>query len=201
MMIKIIFVMAGLIFSLTGVSAEEQKVGIPTDFEPQWPNESDLCFEKEGCSVCKKDLPKFPVTPPKGMTLTSVCSYAKRPRDHLLVGTFYFSGDATVNGKLISERRGGEEGAGDYLIFSGESSSGFSMFSNAVNFLQIKESPLSSPKFKYPALSDENNCWSADAVLKIKLLEVVWTEQDDAGNFPLKYEIVKVGKFSKCVLR
>ena len=210
-MIKKIVVMTGLIFCLAGVSAEEQRVVIPADFEPQWPSENDLCWDTvacgrisgcgEGCSVCKKDLPKFPVTAPKGMTLTFVCGYNKRPRDRFLAGTFYFSGDATVHGKLILERRGGEEGAGDYLLFSGESSSKLDMFSDSINDLRIINSALSSPKVNYPELTDKNNCWSADAVLKIKLLKVVWTEQDDAGNFPLKFEIVKVGKFSKCQLR
>jgi hypothetical protein len=200
-MMKKIVVMAGLIFCLTGVSAEEQKVLIPTHVEPQWPSEHDLCWDKKGGCICKKDLPKFPVTSPKGMKLTSVCGYNSRPKDDFLAGTFHFSGDATVHGKLVSERREGEEGGGDYFLFSGESSLEYSVFSSSIYNLQITTSALSSRKLNYPELSDENNCWSADAVLKIKLLKIVWTEQDDAGNFPLKFDIVKVGKFSKCELR
>ncbi len=198
---KIIIVMAGLIFSLIGVSAEAQKSVLQPQFEPQWPNEKDLSFDKKRCNVHKNDLSKFPVTVPKGMILTSVCHYSKRPEDQFLGGDFYFDGDATVLGKLILERREGEEGGGDYLMFSGKSSSTRSMFSSAIYDLIIDTLEQNSPKVNYPKLSDKNNCWSADAVLRIKSLKVVWSEQDDAGNFPLKFEIVKVDKFSKCVLR
>lgn len=200
-MVKTTIVMIGLIFSLIGFSAEGQKSVLQPQFEPKWPNEKGLTFDKERCNIHKNDLAKFPVTMPEGMILTSVCHYSKRPEDQFLGGHFYFDGDATILGKLILERREGEEGGGDYLMFSGKSLSTRSMFSSAIYDLTINTVEQNSPTINYPKLSDRNNCWSADAVLRIKSLKVVWSEQDDAGNFPLKFEIVKIAKFSKCVLR
>ncbi len=167
----------------------------PAYVQPQWPSEAGLCVDKKGC-ICKKDLRKLPLTSPKGMSLISVCDYQARP--DFRAGTFYFAGEAIVRGKLVSERRGGEEGAGDYVDFIREEHpEESSLFSGAIDYLQLSEA-APPQHVDYPELSGETDCWSADAVLRIKSLKVVCCDQDYAGSFPQKYEVVKVGKFSRC---
>ncbi len=198
-MTRNIAVMTLLILFATEVSAEEHTLAIPAQVQPLWPSENDLCREQDGC-VCQEDLSRFPVTPPKDMTLTAVCGYKSTPTNNHLTGTFYFGGNAAVHGKLIIERLGGKESAQDYLYFSGDPSSSDGGFGRSINHLKITTSALLSSKMDYPELSAINNCWTADAVLIIKSLTAAWTERDVAGSFRSKFEIANVGKFNKCEL-
>ncbi|HEU0282254.1 MAG TPA: hypothetical protein VFQ99_00565 [Gallionella sp.] len=146
----------------------------PQNTEP----EVKECEENWPGCPCPKDLSpilsELNMTPPKGMSMVE--GSCTRWHGSVESGIFTFAGAMTVKGAVVYE-------AGD--MFDILSFDGFR--------LDEPDNGLNLPQF-----TPENSCWSAPAEIKVKSYEVIIGGTDQAGTWLRSYEVLKLGKYTKC---
>jgi hypothetical protein len=153
------------------------------------------CDRWPGCS-CDSNLQELKITPPDGMTLSS--GSCTKFHGDISTGNFHFLGEVTIKGKISY----GQGDMWEFLTFSSDkpprkantAKQGL-QFGDVIQHLRF---PLNQHNFDLPVLSDTNSCFEADAVLKIKSIEVLIGDSDEAGNWIRSFEVVELGKFAKC---
>jgi hypothetical protein len=155
--------------------------------------ENDGKCDGNGCP-CAEDISKLPITAPQGMVLFDMAACTRYRSD--FYGVFKFKGEATIGGIVVYQKT--EILGRDDIRFDADGAGEYSQFGSAISSLRIPDIPVAIKKFKLPPMSDSSNCWTADAVLKIKQLEVYSDDSDGAGNYPTNFEVLKIGTYFKC---
>jgi hypothetical protein len=113
------------------------------------------------------------MTPPKGMSMVE--GSCTRWHGSVESGIFTFAGAMTVKGEVV------------YALGD--------MFEE-LSFDIYRLNPDSG--LKLPQLAQDNLCWSAPAEIKVKGYQVIIGGTDEAGNWLTSYEVLKLGKYTKC---
>ena len=144
---------------------------------------------------CGKNLSRLPITAPQGMSLIAACGY-KNEEFIGVVGDFYFKGKETVKGEV---RHVNNPASGDSVLFDATASGQHSQISSAIRSLNFEDDTLAIQKFKLPPVSEQSPCLAADAVVRVTLLHVkAGYEEDEEGNYPQAFEVLKVGQYRPC---
>ena len=144
---------------------------------------------------CGKNLSQLPITAPKGMSLIAACGY-KKEEFIGTVGEFYFKGNATVKGEV---RHVNSPAFGNLVLFDSKAFGQHSQFSSAIRSLSFVDDSFAIQQFKLPLVSEQSPCLAADAVISLTLLYVkAGYEENEEGNYPLGFEVLKVGQYRPC---
>jgi hypothetical protein len=151
-------------------------------------------FDMSECE-CGKHLSRLPITAPKGMSLIAACGY-KNEEFIGVVGDFYFKGKETVKGEV---RHVNNPASGDSVLFDATASGQHIQISSAIRSLNFEDDTLAIQKFKLPPVSEQSPCLAANAVVRVTLLHVkAGYEEDEEGNYPQAFEVLKVGQYRPC---
>ena len=151
-------------------------------------------FDMSECE-CGKNLSRLPITAPKGMSLIAACNY-KNEEFIGVVGDFYFKGKETVKGEV---RHVNDPASGDSVMFDATASGQHSQISSAIRSLNFEDDTYAIQKFKLPPVSEQSPCLAADVVINVTLLHVkAGYEEDEEGNYPKAFEVLKVGQYGPC---
>ena len=152
-------------------------------------------YEIAGCE-CGSGLSKMPIVAPKGMALVAACGYQNEEFVGV-VGGFYFKGAAFVTGRARHVDNSTSEGA---MQFDTKNTTGSQTpFKSATQSLKFDDDSSAVQRFGAPAVSGESPCMSADATIKVKLLYVKASfDENEEGNFPKDFEVYKVGPYEPC---
>jgi hypothetical protein len=144
---------------------------------------------------CGKNLSRLPIAPPQGMSLIAACGY-KRVEFIGAVGEFYFKGKATVKGEV---RHVNSPAFGSSVLFDSKASVQHGQFSSAIRSLSFGGDSFTVQQFNLPPVSEQSPCLAADAVVSLTLLYVkAGYEEDEEGNYPIVFEVPKVGQYRPC---
>jgi hypothetical protein len=151
-------------------------------------------FDMSECE-CGSGLSGLPIAAPKGTSLIAACGY-KNEEFIGIVGGFYFKGKATVKGKVRHVSNPAPEGA---VLFDANATGMQIPFRNAILSLKFDDDSFAVQRFGAPPVSEQSPCVSADATIKVKLLYVKATyDENEDGNFPKDFEVFKVGPYEPC---
>jgi len=151
-----------------------------------------------------KNFPKLLQTPPsqfKNLKLAAACDYQIQnilgePRE---VGDFFFRGEQMVSGIV---RREPSEFIDEFTLRGGKrvpSPANPPVFFRHEVFLQFNDQRLAEKTFKAPKPGEATPCWEAKARLKITEMRSVFGWDNREGDFPLKYEVMELGPYRKCL--
>ena len=145
---------------------------------------------------CGSGLSKMPIVAPKGMALIAACGY-KNEEFVGVVGEFYFKGAAFVTGRVRHVYNPAPEVA---VRFEANNTTGDQVpFKSATLSLKFDDDSSAVQRFGVPTESGGSPCMSADATIKVKLLYVKASfDENEEGNFPKDFEVFKVGPYEPC---
>ncbi len=115
------------------------------------------------------------------------------------LGSFTFTGDLTLAGTVEYSA----DEMTEHLTFWPDTlpapsrkytQKQWQQFAGALDSLRVNE----WNNFALPELSEQTPCMRAPAVIKVNEIEVLIGSTDEEGNWLRKYQVVKIGKFSKC---
>lgn len=139
---------------------------------------------------CSADLAsRFKVNSPKGMSLIAVCGQ----RDEGL-GGYFFRGASKVTGEI----KRNEYASGLNLHFHAPHAARYDRFASSLTRMKFIDEKAALKHFRAPALDAAAQCWKATAELMVSSILVLLGENDEAGNWPLEYRVLSVGKYEKC---
>ena len=152
-------------------------------------------FDVAACE-CGSGLSKIPIVAPKGMKLIAACGY-KNEEFIGVEGGFYFKGAALVTGRVKHANNSSPEGA---MQFEAKDTTGDEIpFKDATLSLKFDDDSGAVQRFAAPAVSAELPCMSADARIKVNLLYVKASfDENEEGNFPKDFDVYKVGPYEPC---
>jgi hypothetical protein len=147
------------------------------------------------CVCSQSALKSLSVTPPANMRLVAACG-AEKDTFGFLRGVFYFAGPATISGSAVRER---SEASGDAMFFEASSPPGkHVVFKRAPGGMRLGDAPATFRGFSAPKPTEKTPCWVAGAKIRLASLRVVAGSGGEAGSYPIKYDVLSVGKYRAC---
>lgn len=143
--------------------------------------------------TCGNGVARLPISAPLGMKLVASCG--QRYESGEWHGGFYFAGSHVQSGTVTREFN---EVFGDTLSFSAEKSEPYQQFLSEVQHLKFWDDPIAIKKFRAPRPTQRNSCWSARAKIEVRVLYILTGGTDEAGSYPRKYRVLRVGKYRQC---
>lgn len=147
------------------------------------------------CMCGRGALKSLSVKPPANMRLVAACGVEK-DRFGFLHGVFYFEGPSTIAGSVVRER---SETSGDAMFFESSVPPGrHVVFKRRPGGMRLGDAAATFRRFNAPRPTEKTPCWVAGAKIRLMSLRVVAGSGDEAGSYPLKYEVLSVGKYGAC---
>ena len=110
-------------------------------------------------------------------------------------GSFYFTGRYVQHGTVTREDN---ELFGDVLSYQAQKRLIYSQFTSEADYLKFWDDPAAFKKFRAPRPTGKTRCWSAKAKIEVTALHVLGGRSDQSGSYPLKYRVLKLGKYRSC---
>lgn len=142
---------------------------------------------------CGSSLLSYPHSGAKALPLVAVCGYTKESWG--FTGSFLLEGNSLLQGKI---RREETETFGDWPTFLVDESS-MKSFPTSDRLLRFGNEAIAIKKFNIPRITAKTPCWTANASIYLKTLEVLEGPGTDSdGSYVIDFEIFKVANFKKC---
>jgi hypothetical protein len=142
---------------------------------------------------CSSSLLSYPHSGAKALPLVAVCGYTEESWG--FTGSFLLEGNTLLHGKI---RREETETFGDWPTFLVDKSS-MKPFPTSDRLLRFGNEAIAIKKFHIPRITAKTPCWTADASIYLKKLEVQdGPGTDSDGSYVIDFEIHKVANFKKC---
>ncbi len=142
---------------------------------------------------CGGSLLSYPHSGAKALPLVAVCGYTKEPWG--FTGSFLLEGNSLLHGKITREET---ETFGDWPTFLVDESS-MKSFPTSDRLLRFRNEAIAIKKFNIPRITAKASCWTANASIYLKKLEILEGPGTDAdGSYVIDFEISKVSNFKKC---
>lgn len=153
----------------------------------------ELPSEKRSGCTCGGALAKLPVSAPPGMKLVAACfpKYENGGWD----GSFYFTGRYVELGTVTREDN---EMVGDMLSYQAQKFSTYSPLASEATHLKFWDDPAAFKKFRAPRPTKKTPCWSAKVTIEVTALHLLGGGNDESGSYPLKYRVLRLGKYRSC---
>jgi len=130
----------------------------------------------------------------RALPLVAVCGYREEPT--LIAGHFLYVGMVSVRGEV---RREDTESYGDEVTFVADERDRKLLPQSAFWLSFRRNTAAAVRRFKIPHLSSRSSCFTAPAKIALTKLYVASDAGFDwEGAFPLQYQALEVGKFTKC---
>ena len=133
---------------------------------------------------------------PSKLPITRVCNYRWSEDRSYLNASFLFSGSVEVNGII---RRYESDSLGDQAEFHVDTDNPELVVQPTYLLKNLRLANDAFRKFRIPKLTEKTRCWSAAARIRIRKIESDRDAGTDfSGDYLLDYDVIRVGKFSRC---